>query len=492
MQLLALRQLDNARERDRPVRILYLVHNAKMADSVQHRFSVLQGLSHRFVADKRELHVQTLSEYGRRELGLLDTQIIDPDAHEAKEFQFAVIEQSLTQILDEQARFIDDAPLLNEVRANPALRPIFVRLLMAEISTAIKGHGLVNDEKRYVQSERRLSRLHGVMIPQERRIVFDVFRRYHSIVFETFRVLDSDDIALSLLGRLRAPIWELKRREVGYDFVFVDETQIFNENERRLLPLLTKTNSPHVPIVLALDEAQDIYGQSIAGLAALGIEDMASESLASIHRSTRAIIQLAFFVIQRSTDLFGADFPDYTGIADQMEPDSHPLAVPPLIQRVPEAQGKLSKYVIKRIRALRKANLWRIGIVCYADQYWSPLLDELRGSDLPLRVLESRGERLSASEPVVAFSRPAYVGGQEFDAVLLIGLEEGITPPRVHDNDALASAVEQQALREIYLGITRARFQLQVILPADALPTRVLAEAERAGLIGRDGASEKP
>jgi superfamily I DNA/RNA helicase len=490
MQLLALRQLDNARERARSVRILYLVHNAKMAESVQHRFSILQGLSHRFVADKRELHVQTLSEYGRRELGLLETQVIDPDAHEAKEFQFTIIDQSLSQILDEHASLIDRAPLLNEVRANPALRPILIRLLMAEISTAIKGHGLVNDEKRYVQSERRLSRLHGVMNPQERRIVFEVFRRYHSVVFDTFQVLDSDDIALSLLGRLRAPIWELKRRDLGYDFVFVDETQIFNENERRLLPLLTKSNNPRVPIVLALDEAQDIYGQSIAGLAALGIEDMASESLASIHRSTRAIIQLAFFVIQRSTDLFGADFPDYTGIADQMEPDDHPLAVPPVIHRVPDAQGKLSKYVIKRIRALRKGNLWRIGVVCYAEQYWSLLLSELRNSDLPLRVLESRGERLPASDPLVALTRPAYVGGQEFDAVLLVGLEEGLTPPRVHDNDALASAVEQQALREIYLGITRARFQLQIVLPADALPTRVLADAERAGLLGQNGAIE--
>lgn len=485
MQLLALRQLQRAKDQGRAVRLLYLVHNMKMAEAVQHRFSVLQGLSTDFLDHDRALSIQTLSEYGRRELGLEETQIIDPDAQEAKEFQLSMIEQALLDSMEQHRALVDRSSLLREVRENLALLPIMTRLIMAEISTAIKGHGLTGDERRYVQSERRLSRLHGVMSPEERRVVFDVFRRYHTAVFEGFRVLDSDDVALSLLGKLRAPIWELKRRDLGFDYVFVDETQLFNENERRLLPLLTKSTSPHVPVVLALDEAQDIYGQSIAGLAALGIENVASESLASIHRSTRSIVQLAFFVIQRSTDLFGPDFPDFTGIAEFMEEDSHPLAARPTIVVMPEGMERLGRLVQKRIRALRKANLWRIAVICYADAYWPTLLETLRRTDLPLRVLENRGERLPANEPVVALSRPSFIGGQEFDAVILAGLEEGIVPPRVVDNDALAAAVEQQALREIYLGITRARYQLHVVLSGDALLSPVLAEAEKAKLLER-------
>ena len=121
--------------------------------------------------------------------------------------------------------------------------------------------------------------------------------------------------------------------------------------------------------------------------------------------------------------------------------------------------------------------------MCYAEQYWPTVLSELTGTDLPLRVLESRGERLPAEDPVVALSRPAYIGGQEFDAVILVGLEEGVYPPRVVDNDALAVAVEQQSLREIYLGVTRARYQVHVVLSSDATLSPVLAEAARAGLL---------
>jgi superfamily I DNA/RNA helicase len=485
MQLLALRRLHLARGRGQPIRLLYLVHNAKMADAVVHRLSVLQGMSHEFTDVNYVLNVQTLAEYGRQELGLEDTQIIDPDAYEAKEFQFSLISDALTESMAANVGWVDKGPLFREIRANEALRPVMVRLLMSEISTAIKGHGLTSDEKRYVQSERRLSRLHGVLEMNERRLVFDIFRRYHSVVFEAYRVLDSDDVALSLLGRLRAPIWELKRRDLGFDYVFVDEAQLFNENERRILPLLTKSNYPHVPIVLALDEAQEFYGQSVAGLSALGIENVTSESLSSIHRSTRSIVKLAFFVIQRSTDLFGPDFPDFTGIAEHMEEDTNSLAAHPTIETMPAEPDRLGRFLVKRIRALRKANLRRIAVICYAEQYWPLLLEELRRTDLPLKVLSTRGERLPGGEPVVALSRPAQIGGQEFDAVILIGLEEGLVPPRVIDNDALAGAVEQQALREIYLGITRARYQLKCLVSSDSLPTAVLAEAEKLGLLHR-------
>jgi len=355
---------------------------------------------------------------------------------------------------------------------------------MAEISTAIKGHGLEGDSRRYIQSERKLSRLHGILSVDERTLVYHAYEHYHKIVFEELEVLDTDDIALSLLGRLRTPIWELKRRALGYDYVFVDETQLFNENERRILPLLTNGLLSHVPIVLALDEAQEFYGQSSAGLSTLGIPNITNESLSSVHRSTCSIVRLAFFVIQKSTDLFGPDFPDFTGIAECMEADSHHLAAPPRVEVV-AGESRMGKFVVKRIRELRKENIRRIAVICHADQYWDALLEELRKTDLPLYVLLQRGDRIPQEQPVVVLTRPQYSGGQEFDAVVLVGLEQGIVPPRISDNDALASAMEQQCLREIYLAITRARYRLIVVLSAGASLTSVLQEAEKSNLLTR-------
>lgn len=482
MQLLAVKILHAARRNGEATRVLYVVHNLPMKSKVERRFEVLLGEPITSWRNGQHIDVITLSEYGRTQLELDFLSVIDSDAHEAKQFQLEQVSQALKECLATEEKNIKDSRLLTEVKKNQDLQQVFVALVMIEISTAIKGHGLESDRRRYVESQHNLSRFHGVLDQREREFVFDVFIRYHQNVFEQYQVLDTDDIALSLLGRLRTPLWELKRRDLGYDYVFVDETQLFNENERRVLPLLTRGTTSHVPIALALDEAQQLYGQRSAGLATLGIKDITNERLPSIHRSTRAIVKLAFFVVQRCTELFTADFPDFTSIADEMAPDSHPLAIEPYFETARDGPTGLATTVEQRVRILRKS-IRQVGIVCHSDQYWTPLLQTLQRSDLPLYVIEQRGGRVPLDQPVVVLSRPAHVGGHEFDAVILVGLEQGVVPPRVTGNDALAGAVEQQALREMYLAITRARYQIIVMLSHRASPTPVLRDANRAGLI---------
>lgn len=481
MQLLAVQLFVEAREKQSPVRILYVVHNQPMQQKVVQRFEVLLDQPLKSLGESQQIDVFTLSEYGRTQLEIEFSATIDPDAQEAKKFQLEQVMEAMQECLAERKDLVAGSPLLSEVQKSGQLQSVFAILLMVEISTAIKGHGLVGERKRYVQSEQNLSRLHGVLKAKEREFVFDVFTKYHSAVFETHQVLDTDDIALSLLGRLRTPLWELKRKKFGYDYIFVDETQLFNENERRVFPLLTRGTTAHVPIALALDEAQQLYGQRSAGFATLGIKDITNESLPSVHRSIRAIVRLAFFIVQRCTDLFNADFPDFTRIADVMTPDSHPLAIPPTFETA--APGALSKSVLASVQAMRTGQIRQIAVICHAEQYWDGLLNQLRASTEPIVVVEQRGEKLPSNQPLLVLARPAHVGGQEFDAVILVGLEQGLVPPRVVGNDALAAAVEQQAYREMYLSITRARFQLLVMLSHDASPTAALQDAAKQGLI---------
>lgn len=483
LQLLALQLLFEARREKRPVRILYIAHNSAMAEKVSRRFEILEGDKEQFEDDLRELQVTTLAEYGLTNLNLSFTDVIDRDAEEAKAFQLEQVVLALTSAMGELATKVAQSTIFSTVQAHEELMPILALLVSAEISISIKGHGLGGDKRRYVHSERHLSRFHGALGESDREIVFNTFEKYHRAVFEELEILDSDDIALSLLGKLRTPIWELQRRKLGFDYVFVDETQLFNENERRVFPLLTNGTKQHVPIVLALDEAQDTYAQSSAGLATLGMPDIASENLGSIHRSTRAIVRLAFFVIQRSTDLFGPDFPDFSSIAESLEEDSHPLASPPRIEVEGEDSKNIGRFVLKKIRELRKGNLRQIAVICHADGYWDSILSELRVSDLPLQVLTQRGARFPVDQPIVVLSKPPFVGGQEFDAVILVGLERGVVPPKIPDNDTLSAAVEQQSLREIYLSVTRARFRVIIALSSGATATAILQDAASAGLL---------
>ena len=482
MQLLALRHLKKAHDADEPLRVLYVVHNAPMAANISDRFRVLGGEEY-LTGSRQMLRVTTLSDYGRQIIGLTEDMVIDKDAHGTKVFQLEQVQAALRDTLDNNPQLVGKSGLFKQIISNDDLFRVVSFLIVAEISNVIKGRGLIEDEKRYVSSETAYSRLHGIMSPDERAIVFDCFRRYHKVIFEQYEMLDSDDLALSLAGRLRTPLWELKRKKDGFDFIFVDEAQLFNENERRVFPYLATGRTNHVPIALALDEAQDLFGLSNAGLANLGISDVENENLPSNHRSTKEIIKLAFHIIQQTTDLFTSDFPDFEIIEKSMVASDHPLAEPPSIIKCPDDQENFGKFILNQVSRMRRENVRQIAVVCHAETYWHLTLKVLQASGLPLHIIEQRGEKISPDQPMVIFSRPAFVGGQEFDAVLSIGLEQGLVPPRIVDNVALSAAVEQQTLRETYLVITRSRYRYISLINRTAVSNSILEDAVVKGLI---------
>jgi superfamily I DNA/RNA helicase len=481
MQLIALRYLNEYAASNLPIRVAYIVHNAAMAANVLDRFKALGG--EEFLTGARQgLTVTTLSEYGRQRIEIDERMVIDLDAQKTKEFQYDQVRTALRNTLDRQPNLVPSTNLLQQVWRDDELFTAFAILIMAEISSVIKGRGLAEERDRYINAEIPFSRFHRLLNQAERAVVFDCYQAYHEVVFEEYGMLDSDDIALSLAGRLRTPVWELKRKAEGYNLVLVDEAQLFNENERRIFPLLTTNQSKHVPIALALDEAQEPFGLSVTGLGKLGISDVENEKLPSNHRSTKEIITLAFFVIQRTTDLFSADFPDFTDSKDASVPSDHPLAKPPVIVERNQEQ-KFGKFIVKTVQKLRSKNIRQIGIVCHAQTYWKDLVDSLKESQLPLHIITQRGEKIVPEQPLVVLSRPAFVGGQEFDAVVIVGLEQGVMPPRVVNNPALAAALEQQVLREIYLSVSRARFRVVVVMNNGATPNSVLAAALQAGML---------
>lgn len=488
MQLLALRQLFAAQAAGAPCRILYLVHNNAMMNAMWGRFYQLGAEAFLSNDNPQTLNVQTLFTLSRNALKPDEVPVIDKDAHETKEFQRQVAADALTTVFETTELKREDHPILAQAVDNEELFEAITALLPVEIGVAIKGHGLIDDVRQYVQSEKPLSRLHGVLTQAERAVIYEAYRVYNEQIFEDAGLLDSDDLALTLLARLRTQLWRLKRKQQGYDFVFVDETQLFNENERRLIPLMTKRDTGNLPIALALDEAQDLSGRSSSGLGLLGIESIFDGQLQTVYRSTRSILKLAFHIIQRTTDLFDqVNFPDFTTSATTIVPDDHHLAAKPKLV-IGGQPGTIGKYIVKRVQRLRKKNLRQVAVIVHAEHYWHDVVTQLQESRLPVLLLTKRGEKIDQDRPLVVVSRPSNVGGQEFDAVVAVGLENGIVPPRVQGHDGLAVALEQQALREIYLSFTRARYQLLIANGLQTTPSPLLTTALADGLIDRDNA----
>lgn len=480
MQLLALKKLITAKERGEDCRIMYIVHSDAMRAKVIQRFELLSGENEGLI---KNIKITTLSEYCREKLQLAVDAILDRDAEDAKIFQLQQVQEAMRNEQINHRDEIQDSALLASVYGNSDLGEIFAKLLLAEISISIKGHGLEQDKRRYVESERSLSRLHGILTKEEREFVFSIFEWYHREVFENYGALDPDDLALSLYGSIKTPVWRLRRKSEGFDYIFVDEAQLFNENERRLFSLLSNDTKTHIPIALALDEAQSFYGQSNAGFATLGIKDISNQSLDSIRRSTLEIAKLAFFVIQRSTNLFSSDFPDFTSIESFNNSEKGEKLGKPIIEKESPDSPNFGKFILRRVRELRGDNIRQIAVICHLESYWPTIELELSKADLPFQVLRERGEKIKADQPIVVLCRPAQVGGQEFDAVIVVGLEKGTIA--LKDNPALESAIEQQMIRETYLSITRARYKVIFAISKLSAENELISNAVLAGLVSK-------
>lgn len=478
MQLLALKKSLASIENKTECKIMYIVHSDAMRSKVIQRFELLSGNNQNLL---NNLTITTLSEYCRLKLQLSVDAILNRDAEDAKTFQLQQIKEALKNEKKNYAEKISQSKLLTSVFNNPDLEEVFANLLLAEVSISIKGHGLEQDKRRYIESERNLSRLHGFLTKEEREFVFTIFEWYHREVFETYGSLDPDDLALSLYGSIRTPVWRLRRKLEGFDYIFVDEAQLFNENERRLFSLLSNDISAHVPIALALDEAQSFYGQSNAGLATLGIKDISSHSLDSIRRSTLEIARLAFFIIQRSTNLFSSDFPDFTKIESFNCPIKSMRFGKPCIEKEAPDSPNFGRFILRRVRELRGENIRQIAIICHLESYWGIIEAELSKAELPFQVFRERGEKIKAEQPIVVLCRPAQVGGQEFDAVIIVGLERGAL--RVNNNQVFESAIEQQMIRETYLSITRARYKVIFAIGKLAVENEIITDSVSAGLV---------
>ncbi|ORT73182.1 UvrD-helicase domain-containing protein [Pseudomonas mosselii] len=479
MQLLAINKVINCKSRGDDCKILYIVHSEAMRAKVIQKFETLSNDHPELYAD--HITVTTLSEYCRKKLGLELESILDPDATDAKLYQLEQILKALTHEKAAYKKQISESSLLTTVYTNENLTDIFAKLVLAEISIAIKGHGYEQDRRRYVESERNLSRFHGILSRDERDFVFTLFEWYHREVFEQYGALDPDDIALSLFGSIKTPVWRLRRKKEGFDYIFVDEAQLFNENEKRLFSLLSNDTKPHIPIALALDEAQSFYGQSNAGLATLGIKDISNQSLDSIRRSTVEIAKLAFFVIQRSTNLFSSDFPDFTSIDSFHTPSKQRQFGKPSLEKEALDSPNFGRFILRRVREMRADNIRQIAIISHTETYWNQIESELSKSDLPFQILRERGEKIKSDQPVVVLSRPAQIGGQEFDAVIIVGLEKGALT--VKENPALESAIEQQMIRETYLSITRARYKVIFAISKTSSENEILSDAISAKFI---------
>jgi hypothetical protein len=487
-------QIRRAKSEGLEHRSLFVAHSEATKKSIQAMFEPEMNTSENDTAlfALQSVKVTTLhelcSELLRYELS--DAELLDRDAFESKQSQLLYSLEALQEVVG------------NDLTSHrPHMTPEFVsflqlndewilaEMLQHEVSVMIKGRA---DED--LEKYKRLPRLvYGLPVGNEgdKSFVFLIFNAYQKRLRASGQ-FDTDDVVLSALQQLDTPIWRRRREKEGYDSLFVDETHLFNINELSIFHRLTRT-SDHFPIAYSADVSQSLgdrgwsqvdFGQALLG-EQNGIADSTDQTtFSSIFRCSPDIVNLAFSVTSSGATLF-TNFQDPLAAASSaFTEEEERKCLAPEYHLLPNDEAMLLEAfaIADRFADEMHSSRGDVAIVVFGSGLFSIAEREARTANKPVELLKHRGDmevvRRARTSGRFLLTTPDYVGGLEFDAVILVGVDKGRVPPRLaQDSFDSENFVSYATHQRLYVAITRARFRIAILGVKARGPSDIFANA---------------
>lgn len=401
-----------------------------------------------------------------------ESEFLDSDSMESKHTQLLylneVVEGFLKNDLPSYERMISPA-FASYMRANDAWH--ISEMFQHEISVVIKGR-CGEDIETYKQIARPKYGL-PLSTDKDKVAAFHIYQKYQQKLAASHQ-FDIDDIVISTISQMDTPIWRRRRQRQGYDSIFVDEIHLFNINELSLLHYLTK-NEHDFPISYAIDRSQaigdtgwdeELFAETIAP----GVRPEGGTRVNTVFRCSPDIVDVAFSVTASGATLF-TNFDNPLEIASSsFTVQDEQKCESPILWLCP-SDDMMVEFAFKRADAInQEINCGRGNILIIASD--PSVLRDIRvygeKSNKPMELLTKRGDvdlvakAQRSSRFVVAL--PDYVGGLEFDAAILVGVDTGRVPPNGDGvNSESSSFLSYAAHNRLYVAITRARFRLEIL-----------------------------
>ncbi|TDT88631.1 UvrD-helicase domain-containing protein [Pseudodesulfovibrio indicus] len=453
-----------------------------------------------FISLKREhsiqsVHITTLQGLCGELLtmSITETEFLDNDAMTSKGIQSLYIRESLDSVIDKELNSYKHF-LSNEFYQYIITedRDIISDLLQHEISILIKGRA-EEDKSKYTALERFEYGL-PVKTDPDRSFVFLVYLEYQRQL-QLASQFDTDDIILSASAQLNTPLWRRRRLQEGYDSIFIDETHLFNMNELSMFHYLSKSQKEY-PIAFTIDKSQAIGDHGwhdnffVTALTSNNVVDATKTSITSIFRCSSEIVELAFAVMSSGASLFTnfdnpLEISSSTFTAQEEKLCADPLYYETdtdeeLVQKSFELAAKISKDLdVTKSEVL---------IVAFDDSLFNQIEKYATKHNKPLFLLKNRGdielkERASKSGAHL-LSKPDYVGGLEFAAVILVGVDKGRVPPTKDQHTIESRAFLKYAYHNrLYVAVTRAKYRVAILGTKDRGPSELLNTAVEKGIL---------
>lgn len=477
--------LSDAQDKDERCYVLFAVTSDAVNRTVRAAIEVIdnRGFLATTKSDPQYLDISTLHGWCMQELGIENgnAYVLERDPKESKQKQRRILNDVLEEVLAE--RYESKRRILSEdfVARIEGDRNALLRDLVWEIGIRIKGRGLrTADRDRYFDPKFKTF-LGPRATLFDKHFLFYLFEQYERR-FKEENLLDTDDVVLSMSARLSASLWDRQRIRMGFDYVMVDETHLFNENERRVLPLLTRGDREYPRLIMTFDEAQSIGGQRNVDLEEVGIKGTQRRNLKEVHRSSPDIFALARDLVERSPLAFTEFLTSKMKVS--MTNKELERCRKPFLHTVGRnmSLGGATAEIAKKLRA---KGYYRVALISFDVVGYEEMLTELRGNlDVVIEIAE-RGEKLGAApRQGIYFMSPEACGGLEFDAVLLIGADLGRVPVPLGDisQEGYQSNVEE-AYMELYTAVTRAKYVLGFISDGERGVSELVKPSIRTGLI---------
>ncbi|WP_140180211.1 UvrD-helicase domain-containing protein [Providencia stuartii] len=481
---------------DYKLKVLFIVPSTAVKNTVEYFLKVTAKSSESFYdAQLSQIRVRTIQQVCMEQLGndVSQTELLDEDSYEAKQTQLLyimeIVEKVQSELKNHKNIISQELYDLFNIEDSFALS----ELLIHEFGVAIKGR-CGNSKEEYVSDKYEQFTL-PTQTEDDRYFIFKIFEDYQ-LKLDALSQFDPDDIALSAIGRLESPLWKRRRNTEGYDFIIIDELHLLNFNELSIIHYLTKENTS-APISFAVDATQaigDIAWKNDSILDYLNIADHSSleekTDLTIVFRCSTSITKLASMITSSGTSLF-TNFIDPLAQATDIQIELEEYKPEYILydqsnRSIHQKAIDLASTVQRDLNCMKH----RIVIIYFDRLLYEDAKTEFEQQNRPVSYLHQRGDieviedAKNKNDYIVAMAD--YVGGLEFDAVILVGVDKGRLPREDRSISNTSNIFQNYtAHNRMYVAITRATKIVKIIGESRRGPSPLLGAAISAGVIQR-------
>lgn len=451
---------------------LFVTHSWAMAEQVD---GVVAGL---LEIDGVSIHVFPLIEMAKAVLPSSNSKralpLLGSDSYEGKKEQLKNISSSLELV--RSSSFSVYAALVSERLSHRILSVVgsaewngFCWDLMHEFSSVITAANIlpgITAERRYMALPRAQWML-PLQNDAEKKFVLRVYEEYTRLLKDR-GVISVDQLIYDTLSYLETFDWDYRRKNDGYDLIFVDEWHLFSDQERLVINYLMKDPSSSPKIFMALDPRQspsEIYSDfpiSRTSSKDSGLEEelfgvAAATDLSDVYRFSPQILEFVKY-IQRNYPIFdlGDDWMLDVSSLNSLAPEGRL----PVLQSVENDERELDA-IWAMVESARVGD-GRVAVVLVDERRLEAVENWLRQKDIRVLRLASRDDidQLRFQKRSVVVAPAEYVAGLQFDKVIVGGLPfVGERAVSVHES--------RRWIALLYLAVTRAMRSVSIVQNTD-------------------------